>query len=119
MKDLLRLAEDNGLVARKSMKNWTIQSLETNKSGFEGWNTYAVRAENNVHIASIGHVDRFFQDDTLRHAKIISSAPELLASCQGLLKYAHSIAEDAGIEDGHSFWAYIEDAADAIAKATN
>ena len=40
----------------------------------------------------------------------------LLSATEGLVKYAHRIAEMAEIEDNHPFWAWIEDASDCISK---
>ena len=51
-------------------------------------------------------------------ARLIAAAPDLLAACKGILIYAHEIEERVDIDDGHAFWAYIADAADAIAAAT-
>jgi len=57
------------------------------------------------------------QEDVKANARLIAAAPDLLAACKGILIYAHEIAERADIDDGHAFWAYIADAADAIAAA--
>ena len=71
---------------KNSMKNWTIQELEKDKNGYEGWNSYCIRAENNVHIATVGHVDRFSEKDTIKHARLISAAPKLLEACKTVNK---------------------------------
>jgi len=68
------------------MKNWEIQVLETCKSGYENWNTYCIRSGNNVHIATVGDVDRFFEKDTLIHALLIAAAPDLLEACKEALR---------------------------------
>ena len=51
-------------------------------------------------------------------ASLWAGAPELLRACKGLMEHAHRIAEMADLDDSHPFWAEIQDAADAIAKAT-
>ena len=66
-------------------------------------------------ICEVGRVNEQSEQDTA-NARLIAAAPELLAACEGLQKYAHTIAEDAGLDASHPFWAWIEDATDAIAK---
>jgi hypothetical protein len=104
---------------RKSMKNWSIQELETKKQGYENWNTYCIRAENNVHIASVGHVDRFFEEDTLAHAKLISAAPDLLEACMGLANITSIDPNDYPDMGAYrQTRAKLDKAIKAIAKAT-
>ena len=50
---------------------------------------------------------------------LIAAAPELLEACKGLLKSAASAAEHYNIGGGESIWAWLEDANDAILKATS
>ena len=51
------------------------------------------------------------------NAQLIAAAPELLEACKGLMKQAVSDAEQYQQDAACSIWAYIADAADAIAKA--
>ena len=64
---------------------WEIQLLETDKSGYKGWNTYCIRASNNCHLATVGDVDRFHANDTEANARLIAAAPDLLKTAKTLL----------------------------------
>ncbi len=50
--------------------------------------------------------------------RVIESQSELLEACKGLMKYISPMAEELSLDADESVWAYINDAADAIAKAT-
>lgn len=60
---------------------WTIQDLGLSRGEqYPGWHTYCVRAPNYVHLATVGDVDRFYQDSNKANARLIAAAPELLAA---------------------------------------
>jgi len=62
---------------------WEIQELEKGKNGFVGWNTYCVRAsKTNVHIATVGNVDRYYENQAEANARLIVAAPDLLNACK-------------------------------------
>lgn len=61
---------------------WEIQLIDEEHSGYADWKTFCVRAPNNCHLASIGHVDRFHSKDTEANARLIAAAPELLEELQ-------------------------------------
>ena len=52
------------------------------------------------------------------NARLIAAAPSLLEALQALMKAAVKVAEDQFPEDDAPIWAYIEDANEAIRKAT-
>lgn len=97
---------------------WTIQELAKDISGYSGWNSYCIRANNNIHLATVGDVDRFFQDDNESNARLIAAAPDLLEALKALFENCCMI---------HSHWgdgcnqkeadAAIRAAKAAIAKA--
>jgi len=57
---------------------WAIQELADNWHGYDGWKTFCVRSPRNVHLATVGDVDRFHQDDHEANARLIAAAPDLL-----------------------------------------
>jgi hypothetical protein len=63
---------------------WTIQELEHAYDGYENWNTYCIRSPQNVHIATVGNVDRFHEQDHEANARLLAAAPDLLAALQAL-----------------------------------
>jgi hypothetical protein len=54
----------------------------------------------------------------LANARLIAAAPDLLAALRGLMTQAVKDAESYAEDDSEAIWAWIKDAADAIAKAT-
>lgn len=67
---------------------WHVQCLGANKDGYPHWHEYCVRAENNVHLATVGSVDRFYEASNEANARLIASAPALresLAECVAAL----------------------------------
>jgi hypothetical protein len=64
---------------------WKIQGLG-NPPGYPNWQQYAIRdAKTNVHIATVGNVDRYFERNTKEHADLIAAAPELKAALHAAL----------------------------------
>ena len=62
---------------------WKLQDLG-GRPGYPQWHAYAIRdAVTNVHIATVGNVDRYFEGNTLEHAQLIVTAPELLDVLRG------------------------------------
>lgn len=58
-------------------------------------------------------------DEVLANAALIAAAPDLLVACEGLKKQAAIIAEKYNVDASESIWAWLEDAHDAVLKATN
>ncbi len=57
---------------------WTLQVLESEHNGYKGWKTFAIRAENNVCLAVVGEVDRFYEKEYRSIATLMAAAPDLL-----------------------------------------
>ena len=75
---------------------WIIQTLRTH-DGYPNWTSYCIRsAASNVHIATVGDVDRFYEDKTLQHAQLIAAAPELLKACKRMLPWIVKMIADGG-----------------------
>ena len=68
---------------------WTVQTLETAKDGYPDWNTYCIRASNNCHLATVGGVDRFFEENAGDNARLIAASPELLEACKAVRDSVH------------------------------
>lgn len=58
--------------------------------------------------------------ENVEHADAVmfAAAPDLLAALRGLMTQAVKDAESYAEDDSEAIWAWIKDAADAIAKAT-
>jgi len=94
---------------------WTVQELERNRNGYQGWHTYCVRHASNVHLATIGHVDRYGCERNAANARLIAAAPDLLAALAKLL----ALAEAEGIgSEWEASEAAVGTARAAVAKAT-
>jgi hypothetical protein len=90
---------------------WTTQELEHAYHGYENWNTYCIRSPQNVHIATIGHVDRYHEQDHEANARLIAAAPELLEALEFISKWENMKPENALPKQLHNA------IASAIAKA--
>jgi hypothetical protein len=67
-------------------KIWKYQELESSRPGYPGWKSYTVRdTETNVHIATVGNIDRYFEKNTEDHARLLAAAPELLDALRSAL----------------------------------
>lgn len=73
---------------------WTLQELPA-KHLFPEWIPWCVRADNNVHIATVGDVDRFFEKQQAANARLIASAPELY---EALRELSERVASLGGVE---------------------
>lgn len=64
---------------------WKIQDLGE-RTGYPNWHSFAIRTEKeNVHLATVGNIDRYFEGKELANATLMAAAPELLAACQAVL----------------------------------
>ena len=59
----------------------------------------------------------FPTESSMRQARLIAAAPELLAALRGLMQQAAKDAEGYAREGSEPIWAWIADASDIIAKA--
>ena len=58
---------------------WTVQTLGEKINGYPDWNSYCIRHLNqNVHIATVGHVDRYYETQNEANARLIAASPDLL-----------------------------------------
>jgi hypothetical protein len=93
---------------------WTVQELITH-ANYPKWTSYSIHdGITNVHIATVGHMDRYFEEQTGDHARIIAAAPDMLEALKRIAdgQWDHTIAETSGT------LAMREIARAAIAKAT-
>jgi hypothetical protein len=68
---------------------WALQLLEQGKNDYAGWNSYCIRdGKTNVHLASVGHFDRYFEKQNEANARLMTAAPELLAALENLIETA-------------------------------
>lgn len=62
------------------------QVLENHHEDYEGWRVYAIRSAENIHLATVGGVDRYHQDEYADIANLFRAAPDLLAACEAALE---------------------------------
>ncbi len=55
-----------------------VQPLETSRHNCKGWDTFAIRAGNNICLAVVGEVDRYYEEEYGEIAKLFAAAPDLL-----------------------------------------
>lgn len=65
-------------------ENWTVQHLQSNHHGYPDWDTYCVRSERNICLATVGDVDRASAPDNKRNAHLMAASPKLLTQCKAL-----------------------------------
>ena len=66
---------------------WKVEPLQQKIHGYDNWNSYTVRHDRtNVHIATVGDVDRYYEDNNEANARLIAAAPDLLAA----LEFCHT-----------------------------
>lgn len=63
---------------------WTVQLLEEKHGGYENWKTFCIRANNNCHLASVGHIDRFHANKTEANARLMAAAPNMFQALQDI-----------------------------------
>lgn len=68
---------------------WTIQDLGPARGTlYPEWLTYMIRdGKTNVALAQVGDVDRYFEGQYSKIAKLMASAPALLKACQAAARY--------------------------------
>jgi len=92
---------------------WMVQLISERWHGYD-WPTFAIRDSVGNHcLAVIGDVDRATADKNTANARLIASAPELLAALVTLLDHA-----DLGEIHDEETAAAVNNARAAIAKAT-
>ena len=97
---------------------WIIHGLQKGKNGYRDWNTYCVRSgKTNVHIATIGDVDRYYEKQNRANARLIAAAPDLLEACKGLTKAINKEIDGNPDFVDSPVYAWLEDAHEAISKA--
>lgn len=55
---------------------WAVQELGGHV-GYPNWKDYAVRSNENVHIATVGHIDRFYEHSNEANARLIAASPAM------------------------------------------
>lgn len=70
-------------MGRKAGGKWEVQDLGPARGDlFPHWKEYCIRdTATNVHLATVGDVDRYFEGDNGRIAHLMAAAPQLLAAC--------------------------------------
>jgi hypothetical protein len=71
---------------------WTAKKLEQNHHDYDNWQTFTIRADDNVCLAVVGEVDRSHSEDNKANARLIAAAPELLEACEWAAKGEHHSA---------------------------
>jgi hypothetical protein len=89
----------NSEQARRPVGPWIVQDLGA-REDYPAWRSYCIRDKvTNVHIATVGAVDRYFEGHTDRHARIMAAAPELLRACIAALVIVLREQPDGSIAD--------------------
>lgn len=87
---------------------WRAELLEVGRRDYPDWNTFTIRAENNVCLAVVGEIDRYYEQDTAKNARLISAAPDLLEIVKELWDSPNDFPKT------YAFWERVKK---AIAKA--
>lgn len=100
-------------------ENWTVQDLGAVRADYPLWHKYCIRAENNVHLATVGGVDRFYEGQHKAIAHLMAGAPKLLAALiQAITESGYKVSgpsDSRAAEDGEPIWVCV--ARGAIANA--
>jgi hypothetical protein len=89
---------------------WTVKELGGHP-GYPDWTDYAVRCKGtNVHLATVGNVDRYYERNNLANARLIAAAPDLLEAARDALAVAERTS------DGSAAWIIALRAAIAAAE---
>jgi hypothetical protein len=89
----------NNTIKQRLVGPWTVQDLGA-REDFPAWRSYCVRDKvTNVHIATVGAVDRYFEGQAGEHARIMAAAPELLRACIAALAIVLREQPDGSIAD--------------------
>ncbi len=80
------MSDATKLAQRITPGPWTLQALPA-KPGYPNWIPHCIRSgPSNVHIATVGNVDRYYEGDAqTANAELIALAPSLLAQRDALL----------------------------------
>lgn len=76
-----------------------------------------IRAKDNCHLATVGHVDQRYYAEAKANAQLMGSAPELLAALEKLTALAANQLGQSATHDGLENCKALADARQAIAKA--
>ena len=91
---------------------WKVEPFVQSINGYPDWHSFTVRHDRtNVHIATVGDVDRYYEKDNEANARLIAAAPEtaaerdylrevnaeLLAALVGLLTSVESMIVDDNV----------------------
>ena len=59
---------------------WEVEPFVQSINGYPDWHSFTVRHDRtNVHIATVGDVDRYYEKDNEANARLIAAAPETAA----------------------------------------
>jgi len=76
-----------------------------------------IRAKDNCHLATVGHVDKRYYGDAKANAQLMGAAPELLAALEKLTALAANQLDQSATHDGLENCKALADARQAISKA--
>lgn len=99
---------------------WTVQDMGA-RPDYPNWRSYCIRDKaTNVHLSTVGAMDRYFEERTGEFAVLMGAAPELLDALTSILKLADWYAQLAPVsrEAGIASQIDRDRARAAIAKAT-
>lgn len=69
-------------MSKHSLGPWMIQDLGE-RSGYPNWHSFAVRTcKENVHLATVGNVDRYFEGKEKANATLMCASPDMLNALQ-------------------------------------
>jgi len=66
---------------------WKVEPFVQSINSYPNWHSFTVRHDRtNVHIATVGDVDRYYEKNNEANARLIASAPDLLAALESLVE---------------------------------